>query len=65
MTPMYIDEFLGDKSRLMSIRGVPLTFNSFNNKSVNSLVGDSFSPSSIEESDSDGTSNYVDEEDLW
>ena len=56
MTPMYIDEFLGDKSRLMSIRGVPLTFNSFSNRSVNSLVGDSFSASSIEDRDSEGTS---------
>jgi hypothetical protein len=28
MTPMYLLEFLGDRSRLMSIKGVPLTLRS-------------------------------------
>ena len=44
---MYMDEFLGDKSRLMSIRGVPFTFNSLSKSEVSSCVGDSFSPSII------------------
>lgn len=48
ITPMYMDEFLGDKSRLTSIRGVPFTFNNLSNSFVNSCVGDSFSLSSID-----------------
>ena len=48
ITPMYMDEFRGDKSRLMSIRGVPFTFNSLSNSDVNSSVGDSFSTSNNE-----------------
>ena len=48
ITPIYMDEFLGDKSRLMSIRGVPFTFNNLSNSDVSSSVGDSSSPSNIE-----------------
>ena len=40
ITPMYMDEFLGDKSKLMSINGVPFTFNNLSNKAVNSSVGE-------------------------
>ena len=53
ITPMYMDEFLGDKSRLMSISGVPFTFNNLSNSEVSSCVGDSFSPSIIEFKDGD------------
>ena len=45
---MYMDEFRGDKSRLMSIRGVPFTFNNLSNSEVNSSVGDSLSTSNKE-----------------
>ena len=48
ITPMYMDEFRGDKSRLMSIRGAPFTFNGLSNSVVNSSAGDSFSPSNKE-----------------
>ena len=43
-----MDEFLGDKSRLMSIRGVPFTFNNLSKSDVSSSVGDSSSPPNIE-----------------
>ena len=48
ITPMYMDELRGDKSRLMSIRGVPFTFNNLSNSEVNSSVGDSLSTSNKE-----------------
>ena len=61
---MYIDEFLGDKSRLMSIKGVPFTFNNLSNSRVSSSVGDSFSLSIIEFKDVEEGLKKVDDEDL-
>ena len=39
ITPTYRDAFLGDRSRLTSIRGEPLTFNRANRRSVKSSAG--------------------------